>query len=633
MIIQLSGIEKYFGVQPVLQGADLMIQEKQRLGIVGANGAGKTTLMRIMLGLEGVDKGTIHQQKGLRVGYLPQHSDMESTSTVYEEMLSVYEPVFEMERRLAQMEAEMGQLHDSDPKAYAQLTDAYDRMRKRFEDMDGYGYNSSIQGVLAGLGFQKSQYDQPAHTLSGGQKARLSLAKLLVGKPDVLMMDEPTNHLDIRTTRWLETYLQRFEGALVIISHDRYFLDTLCDSIADVHFGRIHTYQGNYSQFRVKKQAQLEQQQKEYELYCREVERQKEIIETYRSFNREKSIKAAESREKALARMTVVERPPQDFKIAFEFPPCPPSGQDVLTAQDLAMAFDGKTVFEGLGFRIQAGDRIGVIGPNGSGKSTLIKILAKKLRPTQGELFWGAGVKPAYYDQQLALLDENKTLMDQIWDAHPALTQTRIRSALAAFGFVKDEVFKTISMLSGGEQSRVALVELLLKPANLLLLDEPTNHLDMDACQALENALIGYEGTLITISHDRYFINRIANRIFEIKDGQLLEVLGNYDDYAAYQQRLQEEEASESVGPTKTARVKAQKALRVEREQLRQQKKALEQVENDIAVLEKDMEGLAGTLSSGALSAQESLAAAQRYAAMEESLNELMERWEAMQSE
>ncbi len=471
---------------------------------------------------------------------------------VWEELLRVFEPVLEMERTLRELEARMGELHDRDPQGYARCIDEYDRLTRRFEERGGYRYRSDMQGVLAGLGFGEERYGQRVNTLSGGRRDRLALAKLLLEKPEVLLLDEPTNHLDMASVEWLEGMLKTYPGALIIVSHDRYFLDALGIQIAELEGGKLTLYQGNYTEYVRRSEERRRQKQREYDLYIAEVERQEKIIERFRSFNREKSIRAAESREKALARMEVVEKPVSEKPLAFSFSEPAPTGQDVLTVAGLPKAFNGRPLFSGLGFRLRAGDRVALIGRNGVGKSTVLKILAGMVEADEGAYLFGARVSPGYFDQQQDTMNEANSVLDEVWQVQPRLSQTQVRSLLGSFQFRGDEVFQPIGTLSGGERGRVALCKLLLTRSNLLLLDEPTNHLDMGARQALEEALANYTGTLLTVSHDRYFINRVANRVLVLEEDGLTGYLGNYDSYLEQRRRAQAGEADAGPQLTKT---------------------------------------------------------------------------------
>ncbi|MGI6704846.1 MAG: ABC-F family ATP-binding cassette domain-containing protein [Clostridia bacterium] len=586
IVLSLQHIEKSYGVQKVLEDISFIVREKQHLGLVGSNGAGKSTLFKIIAGELPADKGQVFYGKDTTLGYLPQEKAIDSQLTIWEELLRVFQPVLDMEMRLRDMEKEMGYLHEQDPQAYEKLLKEYSHLSDLFEKMGGYSYRSSILGVLTGLGFSREQIDQPIYQLSGGQKTRIALAKLLLQKPDPLLLDEPTNHLDLEAIQWLEGYLSSYDGAIIVISHDRYFLDHVCDSIADLENMKITVYAGNYTAFQAKKRARMEDLTKQYELQQEEIKRQKAIIERYRSFNREKSIRAAESREKALNRMELVERPFQEQQISFSFDIRQKSGKDVLQVTDLSKSFDGQPLFRNVSFSLRAGDRVALLGPNGVGKTTLFRILLQRIPWNEGDIKYGSNVQIGYYDQEQADLSPEKTVLEEVWDAHSRLTQTEVRNALAAFLFQGDDVFRPISTLSGGEKGRVSLVKLMLARDNFLLLDEPTNHLDIQSKEKLEEALQDYPGTILAISHDRYFINKIANRVFILTKDGIQEYLGNYDDYLEKLKQRQTSEETDETVKTKTAIKEERRKEREERQQRKQIRERIQALEASIAQTE-----------------------------------------------
>ena len=530
ILLTVNHVSKAFVTRSVLEDASLVLQTGQRMGVVGVNGSGKSTLFRMIAGELEPDAGSITLLKGARVGMLTQQADITSDYTVQEELERVFEPVRRMEARLREMEEQMAALHH-DAEAFAQLSRDYSRLMDRFEDAGGYEWPSRIQGVLAGLGFADDKRNQKAALLSGGEKTRLCLARLLLTQPELLMLDEPTNHLDLASTQWLEDTLRKYRGSVMVISHDRYFMNSVCDCMAEVCMRRIDQYEGNYDQFAQKRQANLERRLKEYKMQQAEIARQQAIIARYRMYNTERSIRAAESREKQLDKIERVEKPVSEQKVRFSFGARRRSGDDVLMVKNLEKSFGSRTLFSGLNLHLRAGDRVAVIGQNGVGKSTLLNLICGLQKPDSGQILFGSNVDVGYYDQQQSSLHPEKDIMSEVWDDFPWMEPGDVRAVLALFLFTGEEVFKRISTLSGGERGRVALAKLMLKKDNLLLLDEPTNHLDMDSREVLEDALNDYEGTLLTVSHDRYFINRVANRVLEMTPQGAKDYLGNYDDY------------------------------------------------------------------------------------------------------
>ena len=531
IILSLQGVKKSFGTHEVLKEVTFTLQNGEKMGLVGVNGSGKSTLMKIIAGLESADEGAVSIQKGLRCGYLAQQGELRGDETVQRVLESVFDPVVALEEEMRETERQMADAA-GDPEALRRLGGKYDSLTRAFEEGNGYGWRSQVQGVLAGLNLREYR-DQPTRILSGGERTRLCLGRMLLSSPDLLLLDEPTNHLDLKSIAWLEEYLQGFRGAVLVISHDRYFMDHVCGRMAELLMGTVETYSGNYTEYLEKRTAVYESRMKAWEMQQREIAREQAIIATYRRFNREKSIRAAESREKRLDKMERLERPQEEGAIHFRFETRRRTGEDVLIAERLRKGYQDRTLFEELGMHVRAGDRVALIGDNGTGKSTLFKCLIGQEKPEAGLIRWGAGVDIGYYDQHQAGLDESKTILDEVWDKFRRLEQYEVRGALGQFLFTGDEVFSPVSTLSGGEKGRVALTELMLRKDNVLLLDEPTNHLDMDSREVLEETLEGFEGTIIAISHDRYFINRFAEKVWVLEDGRLKEYLGDYDDYFA----------------------------------------------------------------------------------------------------
>ncbi len=631
IILSAQHIAKSFGVNAVLRDVSLTVQQGDRIGLVGVNGCGKSTLMRILAGLDAQDGGEISLVRGLRVGYLAQQNMVTSGETVWNELQKVYEQVFAMEKKLRELEDEMAHAH-TDAQRFAQLSADYDRLTQRFEEADGYSWKSMVSGVLNGLGFKPAQYDQCVDSLSGGEQTRLCLARLLLQKPDLLLLDEPTNHLDMETLQWLENYLAAYKGSVLVISHDRYFLDHVCTGIAEILMGSSEQYNGNYTRYIAQRQERFESRMRAYEIQQKEIERQQAIIARYRMFNREKSIRAAESREKALDRMEKLEKPVDERAIRFSFEARRRTGEDVLQLTEISKSFGEKHLFHDLTLRVRAGDRVALIGPNGVGKSTLIKIIVGEEQPDTGFIRYGSNVDIGYYDQHQSTLHADKTALDEIWDRFPQMEQSNVRGALGMFLFTGDDVFKPIHTLSGGEKGRVALTALMLRKDNLLLLDEPTNHLDMDSREVLEDALADFGGTIITVSHDRYFINRIANRIIEMQPDGVTEYIGNYDDYIERKNRPVAVEAE--AGKTKTELEKEKRREKLSRQALRQLKIRAQEAEKAVGVKEAEIAELEAQMADPSLysDAQKSADVQRAYQKAQQALQTLYEQWEAAEA-
>ena len=632
ILLTLQNVNKAFVMNEVLRDVNLTLQAGQRMGLVGVNGSGKSTLFRLINGDMEPDSGTVSLVKGARVGMLTQDADIQSELTIQQELERVFEPVRQMEARLREMEAEMAEKH-GDPEAFEQLSRAYTRLVDRFEDAGGYEWPSRIQGVLAGLGFARGRETQPANLLSGGEKTRLCLARLLLTQPDLLMLDEPTNHLDLASTQWLEDTLKKYRGTVLVISHDRYFLNAVCDCMAELSMKRLTQYTGNYDRFAVQRQANLERQLKEYKLQQAEIARQEAIIARYRMYNREKSIKAAESREKRLEKLERIEKPQSEQKVRFNFTARRRTGDDVLMLKDLEKGFEGRTLFTHFNLHLRAGDRVAIIGPNGVGKSTLLNIIAGQLNADHGTVNFGSNVDLGYYDQQQARLHPEKDVMSELWDDFPRLEPDRVRGVLALFLFTGEDVFQRVGTLSGGERGRVALAKLMLKQDNLLLLDEPTNHLDMDSREVLEGALEDFEGTLLTVSHDRYFINRVATKVIEMTPEGATEYLGNYDDYLE-KKRVQEagEDEAALAGLTRTQQDKEKRRQRLMKESAKALAQKLKKAEEDIAATEQQIADLEAQMGTPEIYANpaESARVAREHKETQERLEELYALWEEL---
>ncbi len=633
ILLSLQGVTKSFGTNEVLRDASLVLQDGQRMGLVGVNGCGKSTLMKIIAGVESADGGTITMQKGLRLGYLAQQGVVGEGRTVLEELESVFEPVVEMESQLRRMEEQMAECGD-DTTRLSRLGSQYDALTLEFERRNGYGWRSTVQGVLAGLGFRKEQQNQLASLLSGGERTRLCLGRMLLTEPDLLLLDEPTNHLDLKSIAWLEEYLRTYKGAVLLISHDRYFMDHVCDRMCELLLGVTECYDGNYTAYMAQRTERFEIRMKAYELQQKEIARQEAIIARYRQFNREKSIKLAESREKRLEKIERLEKPQDESAIHFRFETRRRTGDDVLMIDELSKGFDGRTLFEHVKMHVRAGDRIAIIGDNGVGKSTLFKCIVGEQKPDGGTIRFGAGVDLGYYDQHQAHLHEEKTVLDEVWDDFFRLDQTEIRGALGLFLFTGDDVLMPISTLSGGEKGRVALTKLMLKKDNVLLLDEPTNHLDMDSREVLEDALESFPGTILAISHDRYFINRFADKVCVLETTGVKEYLGNYDDYF---EKINREQApdSETAGMTRTAIEKEKRKSREEEKRVKERKLALANAEKAITSAEDEAAELEAQLADPATYAdpEKAAALAKAYQAKKDEIDRLYAEWEAMEAE
>ena len=529
MILSCQNISKAFGTDVILKNASFHIEDREKAAVVGINGAGKSTLLKIIVGELDADSGEAVLSKGKTIGYLAQHQDLESTHTIYEELLSVKQDVLDLEAAMHTLELQMKEL---DGEELETALSQYTRLSHEFEQKNGYACKSEVIGVLKGLGFEEEDFTKMVNTLSGGQKTRVSLGKLLLSQPDLILLDEPTNHLDMNSIAWLETFLLNYSGAVLVVAHDRYFLNRIATKIIEIDAGEVTVFQGNYSDYAAKKAQLREAKMNAWLNQQREIRRQEEVIAKLKSFNREKSIRRAESREKMLEKMDVLEKPSEvrsEMHITLE--PKVTSGNDVLTVEHLSKAFGPLTLFSDLNFSIKRGERVALIGNNGTGKTTILKILNGLLDADSGSFTLGAKVRIGYYDQEHHVLHPGKTLFEEISDAYPDLDNTTIRSTLAAFLFTGDEVFKRIADLSGGERGRVSLAKLMLSEANFLILDEPTNHLDIVSKEILEQTLNRYTGTVLYVSHDRYFINTTATRILDLTQGTLVNYIGNYDYY------------------------------------------------------------------------------------------------------
>ena len=637
MILACHNISKSFGEQTIVHEGSFHIEEHEKVALVGINGAGKSTIMKMIMGELPLDGGTVVLAKGKTIGYLAQHQDLSHGNSIYEEVKSAKADVIAMEAQIRQIEEELSSLSGT---ALEERLNTYHRLTAAFERADGYTYKSEITGVLKGLGFTEDEFTKCVDELSGGQKTRVSLGKLLLTKPDILLLDEPTNHLDMSSISWLETYLLNYSGAVLIVSHDRYFLNRVVSKVIEIEQGHIMTYVGNYTAYAQKKQQLRDARLKEYLNQQREIKHQEAVIEKLKSFNREKSIRRAESREKMLNKIVPLEKPVElNTDIHLHLEPSCVSGNDVLKVEGLCKAFPPQILFQNVDFEIKRGEHVAIIGDNGTGKTTLLKILNQVLPADSGTFTLGTNVKIGYYDQEHHVLNMDKTIFDEISDDYPALTGTRIRNILAAFLFTGDDVFKLIRDLSGGERGRVSLAKLMLSEANFLILDEPTNHLDITSKEILENALNDYTGTVLYVSHDRYFINQTATRIMELTNNRFINYIGNYDYYLAKKEELTAAyTASTSSDTAQAAEATASEAKlswqeqKEEQARLRKRQNELKKTEDRIAFLENRDAELNELLSkeeiyTNSVKCQE---LATEKAKNNEELETLYEKWEEL---
>ena len=635
MILNATNISKSFGSNEIIKDANFLVNEHEKVAIVGVNGAGKTTLLKILTGEERADSGNVILAKDAKLGYLRQINNVDSTLSIIDELYTVIEHILNMEKRMLEMQEQMQHLSGEELEA---LYSSYTALTHSYELMDGYAAKSKVIGILKGLGFDENDFERKINTLSGGQKTRVFLAKLLLEEPDIILLDEPTNHLDLRSIEWLESYLLNYKGAVIIVSHDRYFLDKIVSKVIDIENAEVQMYSGNYSSFSAKKQMLLDAKMKEYLNQQQEIKHQEAVITKLKQFNREKSIKRAESRQKQLEKIDRVEAPVthiENMKLSLDI--SKESGKDVLTVHDLSKSFDEKHLFSNINFEIKRGERVAIIGDNGTGKTTLLKIINGLLSPDTGEVIYGSNVSIAYYDQEHQVLHMDKTLFDEISDTYPEMNNTQIRNILAAFLFTGEDVFKKIGDLSGGERGRVSLVKLMLSKANFLLLDEPTNHLDILSKDVLESALNSFPGTICYVSHDRYFINKTATRILDLTGNRLLNYIGNYDYYIEKREAV-EGAANLSVNniEEKPAEVSDSKQEWIENKNAQAQKKkitnALNKCEKEIEKIEEKLGLIDEEFANPEISSNvgKLMELQKEKTALEEKLEKLMNEWEEL---
>ena len=636
MILSCQSICKSFGEKVILQDASFHIEEREKAALIGNNGAGKTTLLRIIMEEISADSGQVVIAKDKKIGYLAQYQDIHGHHTIYEELMTTKQYILDMEDKIRSLEQEMKYVAGDKLES---LMNSYTRLTHQFELENGYAYKSEIVGVLKGLGFEEEDYGKQIENLSGGQKTRVALGKLLISKPDILLLDEPTNHLDMESIAWLETYLLNYPGAVFIVSHDRYFLDKVVTKIVEIEAAQMRMYEGNYSAYALKKAQLRDAQYKAYLNQQREIKHQEAVITKLRSFNREKSIKRAESRVKMLDKIQRIEKPIEiDNQMRISLEPRFISGNDVLTVEGLSKAFPGQTLFTDINFEIKRGERVALIGNNGTGKTTILKILNGIVDADAGRFALGSKVQIGYYDQEHHVLHMEKTIFQEISDTYPTLTETEIRNMLAAFLFTGDDVFKLISSLSGGERGRVSLAKLMLSEANFLILDEPTNHLDIASKEILEEALNSYTGTVLYVSHDRYFINQTATRIMDLTNQAIVNYIGDYDYYLekkeemtriyAPAQETAAQEVKENVSETKLTwqQQKEEQALKRKREnELKKVERRIEELETRDKELDETM-----VLPDICTNVAECTKLSREKAAIAEELEGLYEKWEEL---
>lgn len=638
MILNVAHLNKAFGAKEIIKDASFLVNENEKVAVVGLNGAGKTTLLKILSGEDTADSGIVTISKDAKLGYLRQINNLDSELTIIEEMYTVIKPIIDMEKKMLDLSEQMkSALEDELEKYYNE----YNTLTHNYELLDGYQARSNVNGILKGLSFNEDEFNKPISKLSGGQKTRVFLGKLLLSKPDIILLDEPTNHLDLSSIEWLEGYLLNYKGAIVIVSHDRYFLDKIVGKVIDIENGNVSTYIGNYSEFSRKKELKREADLKAYLNQQEEIKHQEEVIEKLRSYNREKSIKRAESREKLLDRIERVEKPVElksDMGLRFE--QTEESGMDVLKVEELSKSFGSKHLFSELNFELKRGEHVALMGDNGTGKTTILKIINGLLAPDTGDVVFGSRVQMAYYDQEHQVLNMQKTLFDEISDTFPTLSNTKIRNLLAAFLFMGDDVYKRIGDLSGGERGRVSLAKLMLSNANFLVLDEPTNHLDIMSKEILESAIRDFKGTVLYVSHDRYFINKTATRILDLRHSKLMNYIGNYDYYLEKKEDVERYAKAYSTNDQKenvaiSSNKSDWKQNKEEQAKLRKQKNALTKCEKSISeleekILEIDNEFLKPENQTNALHLVELQKKKENY---ELELSELYEKWEKLAQE
>ena len=635
IVLSCNNLNKSFGIDTILENISFTVNEGDKVGIIGVNGTGKTTLFKILSGIYGYDTGDIYLGKGVEIGYLEQNTNFQSEKTIYEEVLAVFSDLMEMENHIRELEIKIAE-ESSNPnsKELDKLMNEYSKKLELFSELNGYGYKSEVKGILKGLGFSDSDMETPINILSGGEKTRVLLSKLLLKNPSLLLLDEPTNHLDSEAIEWLELFLKQYKGTVIIISHDRYFLDQVVNRVFEIHNKKLKSYNGNYSKFIELSKIEKELELKKYEDQQKEIKKQEESIEKLKAYGREKHLKRARSKEKMLDKVDVLDKPDIYRKRAsIKFNPTVSSGNDVLHVENLSMGYGERILFKDINFNIYRGEKVALIGANGIGKSTLFKIIMNEIIPLTGSTKLGTNVHVDYFHQEQKTLNLDNTIIDEIWDDHPNLTQTELRNMLGSFLFEDEEVFKKISTLSGGERARVAILKLILSNSNFLLLDEPTNHLDIDSKEVLEEALLNYTGTLFTISHDRYFLNTVVDKILVLDPEGITEYLGNYDYYMEKKKQSTEMSIVETSEEKTKTQIKEEK--RKEREQREIEKKARvkrQNIEKEIEEIETKIEELDMLMCQEEVysNPEKSKEVSQNKSSLENKLNELYEEWEQL---
>ena len=629
MILSCNNISKSFGTDVIIKSCSFNIEDHEKAAIVGINGAGKSTLLKIITGIEPADTGLVTLAKDKTLGYLSQQQNLNSDNTIYDELLSVKQYILDMEAQLRSIE---NQMKSADDTALETLMKKYSDLNHEFELNNGYAYKSEITGVLKGLGFAEEDFTLNVNTLSGGQKTRVALGRLLLSKPDIILLDEPTNHRDMESISWLENYLLNYSGAVLIVAHDRYFLDKIVSKIIELDNGNATVFSGNYTYYASKKAILRNMQLKEYLNQQREIKHQEEVITKLKQFNREKSIKRAESREKMLNKMEFVDKPEiLNDKMDIKLEPNVISGNDVLTVDNLTKGFDGTVLFDNICFQIKRGERVALIGSNGTGKTTILKLINGIIPADSGSIYLGAKVNIGYYDQEHHVLDPDKTIFDEIRDAYPDLNNTQIRNTLAAFLFTNEDVFKYIKDLSGGERGRVSLAKLMLSNANFLILDEPTNHLDITSKEILENALNSYTGTVLFVSHDRYFINSTATRIIELANKTVVNYIGNYDYYLEKKDILGAKPITNNISKSSSSAISKLnwQEEKVKQAQQKKIKNEIKRTEERMALIEAEIEELDNMYADPAISSDTAklMEIHTRKEALSKELDELYDKW------
>ncbi|MCR8745754.1 ABC-F family ATP-binding cassette domain-containing protein [Romboutsia lituseburensis] len=635
IVLSCNNLNKSFGIDSILENVSFTVNEGDKVGIIGVNGTGKTTLFKVISGIYGYDSGDIYTSKDCEIGYLEQNTNFHSNNTIFEEVLEVFKDLIDMESYLRNLEIKIAE-ESANPNSsqLEKIMNEYSHKLEEFSELNGYGYKSEAKGVLKGLGFSDEDMDKPISILSGGEKTRVLLGKLLLKKPTLLLLDEPTNHLDSDAIEWLEVFLKQYRGTVILISHDRYFLDQVVNRVFEIHNKKLKTYNGNYSDFVKLSAVEKEIEKKKFEDQQKDIKKQEESIERLKAYGREKHLKRARSKEKALSKVDVLDKPDGDRKRArIEFNPSVTSGNDVLQVRDVSMRYGERILFKDLNLDIYRGEKVALIGANGIGKSTLFKIIMNELQPLCGNIKFGTNVNVSYFHQEQKTLNLDNTIIDEIWENNTHLTQTTLRSMLGAFLFEGEEVFKKISTLSGGERARVAILKLILSNANFLLLDEPTNHLDIDSKEVLEEALSGYTGTIFTISHDRYFLNTVVDKVLVLDENGICEYLGNYDYYIEKKKQVYEMSLMEEKEEKTKTQIKDEK--RKEREQREAQKKnrhKLQQIEKEIQETEIKIEELDMLLCQEEIYSNPDKAkdVSQEKISFEDKLSSLYEQWEEL---